>query len=170
MKRIAALLFVALLLLVPAPRLPAPISEENPTPVPEQSAKPKRKPRAESVSKKTGISPFAGTWLGSSVGLIHCSEAGDGVTKDSGKMRSFRVSGDGKTADGYPTFLSGDGKTLTWRFQHSYTTTYGISHAASTCTLQLVGPKLVREVEEHVFTDGPQTGCVSKFTGTYAKQ
>jgi TonB family protein len=55
-RRAIFLLSCPLALLLTTHRLPAPISEENPTPAPEQSAKPKvkhSKPRSEDDSKKS---------------------------------------------------------------------------------------------------------------------
>jgi hypothetical protein len=78
MKRTLGFCLIAALLLITAHRLPAPISEDSPTPAPEQSAKakPKRtvKPKASENSEgftkaKTSSptpkrNPFDGTWVG----------------------------------------------------------------------------------------------------------
>ena len=155
-------------------RLPAPIVEQpeaTPTvaPTPASKPKPKPKPRAESVSKKTAISPFAGTWFGSYVGQYHCSDGREGV-KTSGKTDYIHISSDGKMSGGHLTFLSGDGRTLTWRPQGSAHTEHGASHATITCTMYLNGPTSATGIQEEVYTDGPLSGCIYKWTGTYTRQ
>jgi hypothetical protein len=64
MERVSLLVFTITLLLITAPRLPAPISEEaTPTPKPTAVAKPKPKPVAAPKPKPTPPS-FAETWSG----------------------------------------------------------------------------------------------------------
>jgi hypothetical protein len=155
-------------------RLPAPISEiATPTPaeIPTPKPKPKPKPKTEPASKQktTTISPFAGVWRGSSVGQYHCSNGTEGTTEvNTGLI--IRISANANTANGYPTLLDGDGRILTWRFQKTATATQGTSNGTHTCKFFLTGPNNASVVTESVYVDGPQSGCVYKFTGTYAKQ
>ena len=170
-----AFALVIVLLLVTADRLPAPIVEQQqaaPTVAPSVLPKPrpKPKPRAESVSKKPAISPFAGTWFGTYVGQYHCSDGSEGVSKFSGRSDYIRVSNDGRTAGGHPTFLSADGRTLTWRYQGSSQSESGISYKTITSTMYLNGPKSATQIQEELVTAGPSTGCIYKWTGTYTRQ
>ena|ERR1700730_4105427 len=146
MKRNLVFCLVAALLLSTAHRLPAPIQEvpESPTPVPQQSAKPKLKrtikPKATSESSESSTkqsNAFDGTWvgtenLGGSVGNIQSTQviSGSGaVVRSTSRLGAFTWSAtcDGKTmqwsvktkyGSGVRTFTpNNDGKTALMIFQ-----------------------------------------------------
>ena len=122
MKRTLALLFAVALLLIAAHRLPAPISEENPTPAPTPVKAPKPKaprvkktepsetrPRATAAATATPIqNKFDGSWSGTLPNLpfvgnvdftLFVSANGTSVTEKSVNFgtNSFQASCDGVT-------------------------------------------------------------------------
>jgi hypothetical protein len=110
MKR-ASLLLVAILALVCASRLPAPIQEiERPTPAPSAAptAKPRSKPvtKTERAPKSATKNPFAGTWGG--VGQYQRSDGNSGTYP-----YTIRVRDDAKTIG----ITSKDGAGAPWTEQ-----------------------------------------------------
>src|SRR2546423_10601350 len=110
------LLFIGALLFITTHRAPAPISEESPTPAPEQSAKPKRtitKRQTPSPSPKGQATlqrnPFDGTWVGD------VNQADMGVNQF-----TLLISGSGTVLEwtskwGTQTLkVACDGKTMRW--------------------------------------------------------
>jgi hypothetical protein len=125
MKRNLVFCLLAALLLSTAHRLPAPIQEvpESPTPVPQQSAKPKLKgtikPKAASESSESSTkqrNAFDGTWvgtenLGGSVGNIQSTQviSGSGaVVRSTSRLGTFIWS------------ATCDGKTMQWSVKTKY--------------------------------------------------
>jgi|ERR1700736_5975122 len=123
MKRRLLLCLITGLLFSTVHRLPAPIQEasESPTPIPDQSAKPKAKheakPKAasENSQSQTKRNPFDGTWVGTenlgSVGTIQSTQ----VISESGTMvRS-------KSRVGVFTWKAKcNGKTMQWNVNTQY--------------------------------------------------
>jgi hypothetical protein len=115
MKRTLVFCLTAALLLIAAHRLPAPISEESPTPAQEQSAKPKRtitKRQTPSPQPKNQATPqrnpfdglWTGTlnnlpWLGNTDFMFLISASGTSVTEKSKQMgtKPYQGTCDGST-------------------------------------------------------------------------
>jgi hypothetical protein len=114
------------LLILSAHRLPAPISEESPTPKPKAIAKKKAsdedqaKSREESRSKKSPMAKFVGVWTGNVTGSF-TSDIGLNVGPTT-TMTTLRVASDGTIQSNngsYKAGLSPDGRTLTWPYLYA---------------------------------------------------
>ena len=125
-RRVLPILFAGLVVFFfVVPRLPAPISEESPTPAAEQSAKPKRTitkrqtPSPQPKSQATPTQPrFAGTWNGiMDCGIYGIIEHTISISQDS--MTVWQTKNPSVRGSGAPQ-ITGD--TITVRYSGCYWT------------------------------------------------
>jgi hypothetical protein len=180
MKASARFFVVAVILLIGAHRLPAPIVEEA-TPTPGASAaksRPKPRKEEEPTKKPTPTKPkfgqFAGTWRGP----VTVSFGSDIGLNGSGKSsRTIKISEDGtvffgQSTDGQYTgqfqskaSISADGRALSWNFQQ----TQREGSVRGTYSLRLITPNTAGYQENGNF-NGSAGNLAGKTFGMLTKQ
>jgi hypothetical protein len=175
MNRIVCILVLAIALLVFAPRLPAPISEETaptPKPQPKREATPKPKPKPEAKPKPTPNRSFAGTWTGSTADTWSNGDTSTTLwlikISDDEKTALISWRGSGEAANGpyYQATCIRFGSALSWSLKQMG------ENPTWTCTdtLQLNSNGTASFVHSGSIIAGDYQGMTFNDTGTLSRQ
>jgi len=162
-------LLVVTLFVIPTHRLPAPISEETPTPAP----KPEAVAKSDNAGKKSPpkvkqspFAPFAGVWTGIVNGGFN-SDVGLNVSAPS--TTTLRVSNDGIIQTSQATTranVSPDGHALSWPYQYSDSN----GSARGGASLRLIGANTATYQFNVIMTLTTYGNVTMKGSGTLTKQ
>jgi hypothetical protein len=165
-------LLVVTLLVVTAPRLPAPISEIA-TPTPTVAPKPKSKQNnvERTKPKQSPFAPFVGVWSGPTTGSL-TTDIGLNVPATT-SATTFRILSDGMIQSNQANLNQGttrasvspDGHALTWTYQYSDSNGSG----QGTASLRLIAPKTASYQVNIIFFASGGKGTM-KGSGTLTKQ
>jgi hypothetical protein len=167
LRRTLISLLTVVLLLITAPRLPAPIVEEvTPSPKPAATAKPKPK----AVAKPKPVS-LAGNWTGTvdirgSDGSVGAWDYGIRISPDGKTAWTKWRKSDGSWGSTFQSACQGDGNLLSWRFA----AIGGGSSATQSLILQVNGNGTATLTQHQLLTGGPIKGHTNDGTGILTRQ
>jgi hypothetical protein len=170
-SRIVPSLVLASVLLLFAPRLPAPISEETaptPKPQPKREATPKPKPKPEAKPKPTPNRSFAGTWIGSVIATASNGESGssDYIIRISDDEKTVLVSCAlaGQTPTQPPTQVSCN------RFREALSWSISGPEDTNIYTMRINPSGTASLIREGKWISGDNEGITYNHTGTLSRQ